>query len=113
MPSSEPAGQPAVWERCGWSFSCLVLPTLLLAQGTGGRILGRVSDPTGAVLSSVKVTATNEATGVSRDAVSNDSGDYVLVPDVAVGTYTVSFDLNGFKKSVRKAHRSTSTRSSR
>ena len=79
---------------------CLSLPTLLSAQGTGGRILGRVADPTGAVLSGVKVTATNEATGVSRDALTNDSGDYVF-PDLPVGTYTLSFDLKGFKKSVR------------
>ena len=65
---------------------CLSLSTLLPAQGTGGRILGLVSDPTGAVLSGVKVTATNEATGVTRDSVSNDSGDYVF-PDLPVGTY--------------------------
>ncbi len=81
---------------------CFVLPTLLLAQGTGGRILGRIADPTGAVLSSVKVTATNEATGVAQDEVSNDSGDFVF-PNLPVGTYTLSFDLKGFKNSVRRA----------
>src|ERR1700684_3683801 len=79
---------------------CLSLPTLLLAQGTGGRILGRIADPTGAVLSGVKVTATNEATGVSHNALSNDNGDFVF-PDLPVGTYTLSFDLKGFKNSVR------------
>ena len=79
---------------------CLSLPLLLLAQGTGGRILGRIADPTGAVLSQVKVTATNEATGVSHNALSNDSGDFVF-PDLPVGTYTLSFDLKGFKNSVR------------
>ena len=78
----------------------LSLPTLLLAQGTGGRILGRIADPTGAVLSGVKVTATNEATGVTHDAFSNGSGDYVF-PDLSVGTYSLSFDLKGFKNSVR------------
>ena len=46
---------------------CLFFPLLLAAQGTGGRILGRISDPTGAVLSGVKVTATNEATSVGQD----------------------------------------------
>ena len=34
----------------------------------------------------MKVTLTNEATGVSRDALSNDSGDYVFL-EVPVGTY--------------------------
>jgi hypothetical protein len=79
---------------------CLWLPTLLLAQGTGGRILGRIADPTGAVLSGVKVTATNDATGVIHDGFSNGSGDYVF-PDLPVGTYSFSFDLKGFKNSVR------------
>ncbi len=81
---------------------CLAFPAILSAQGTGGRILGRVADPTGAVLSSVRVIATNEATGVSHDALSNDSGDYVF-PNLPVGTYTLTFELAGFKKDVRKS----------
>ena len=85
---------------------CLVVavaflaPTLLPAQGTGGRILGRVSDPSGAVIAHVKVVVTNEATGVSRDAESNDSGDYSF-PEIPVGIYTLSFELTGFKKDLR------------
>jgi hypothetical protein len=79
---------------------CFFVPTLLTAQGTGGRILGRIADPTGAVLSGVKVTATNDATGVSQESLSNDSGDFAF-PNVPVGTYSVSFDLKGFKKGVR------------
>src|SRR5579871_3347230 len=74
----------------------------LLAQGTGGRILGRIADPSGAVLSGAKITATNDATGVSHDSLSNDTGDYVF-PNLSVGTYSVSFDLQGFKKAVRHA----------
>ena len=79
---------------------CLFLSAMLAAQGTGGRILGRISDPTGAVLSGVKVTATNDATGVTQDVVSNDSGDFTF-PNVPVGTYSLTFDLKGFKKAVR------------
>src|ERR1017187_269785 len=82
--------------------ACLIVPTLLPAQGTGGRILGRVADPTGAVVGGVKVTAVNEATGISRDSQTNDSGDYVF-PDLPVGTYTLSFELTGFKKGIRKS----------
>src|SRR5262245_25116337 len=65
---------------------CLCCTTLILAQSTGGRILGRVADSSGAVLAGVKVTATNEATGVSRDTLTNTSGDYAF-PEVPVGTY--------------------------
>ena len=80
---------------------CLLAPALLPAQGTGGRILGRVADPTGAVLGGVKVTAVNEATGVARDTQTSDGGDYVF-PDLPVGTYTLDFELSGFKKDVHK-----------
>src|SRR5229473_3058227 len=81
---------------------CLICSTLMSAQSTGGRILGRVSDSSGAVLAKVKVTATNDATGISRDTETNGSGDYVF-PEVPVGTYTLSFDLSGFKTNVRKS----------
>jgi Carboxypeptidase regulatory-like domain len=92
--------------RARWTAVCLAVTTLLLlpttlpAQGTGGRILGRIADPSGAVLSHVKVVATNEATGVSRDTDSNDSGDYSF-PEVPVGVYSLSFELTGFKKDLR------------
>jgi hypothetical protein len=79
-------------------FFCAVL---VVAQGTGGRIVGRVVDSTGAVLAGVKVTATNEATGVTRDTLTNDSGEYVLV-SVQPATYTIQYELTGFKKNVQK-----------
>jgi hypothetical protein len=93
--------------RARWSVVCLAvaitlsIPTLLCAQGTSGRIVGRVADPTGAVLGGVKVTLVNEATNVSRDANTNASGDYDFV-EVPVGTYRVEFDLKGFKRNVRR-----------
>jgi hypothetical protein len=81
---------------------CLVCSTSMLAQGTGGRILGRVADSSGAVLANVKVTLTNEATGVSSNATTNASGDYGF-PQVPVGTYRIEFDLAGFKKNLQRA----------
>jgi hypothetical protein len=80
----------------------LTLPSFLLGQGTGGRILGRIADPSGAVLSGAKVVATNDATGVNHEAASNDTGDYAF-PNLPVGTYSLTFDLTGFKKAVRHA----------
>src|SRR3974377_439406 len=82
---------------CLLTLVCLSIPVLVAAQGTTGRILGRVTDPTGALLAGVKVTLVNEATNVSRDATTSDSGDYDFV-QVPVGTYRVEFDLQGFKK---------------
>src|SRR2546423_10545481 len=80
---------------------CLVCSTLVLAQSTGGRILGRIADPSGAVLANVNVTLTNEATGVSSTTTTNGGGDYVF-PQVAVGQYRMEFDLPGFKKNLQK-----------
>ena len=93
--------------RTRWSvvglflLGCLSIPTFLLAQGTAGRILGRAGDPSGAVLANVKITATNQATGVSRVIQSNESGDYTFL-DLPVGTYSLTFELSGFKKNVRR-----------
>ena len=81
---------------------CLVCSTLLSAQSTGGRIFGRVADPSGAVLAGVNVSATNEATGVSRATQTNDSGDYVFV-DIPVGTYDLKFEREGFTSALRKS----------
>ena len=72
-----------------------------LAQSTGGRIIGRVTDPSGAVIPDATVTITNDATGVSNHTQSNKSGDYSF-PTVAVGTYTIEFEATGFKKLTRK-----------
>jgi len=92
--------RPLIWLSCVLSL-LLICATMMSAQGTGGRILGRVADSSGAVLAGVKVTLTNEATSVSSETSTNDSGDYGF-PQVPVGTYTISFDLTGFKTNVRK-----------
>ena len=90
------------WSRLCLALTvCLLVPTFLAAQGATGRILGRVSDPTGAVLSGVKVTVTNQATGQAVVVQTNDSGDYSIV-NVVPGTYQASFELTGFKKNLQK-----------
>src|ERR1700752_4928531 len=102
MPGGPMLSPRAPWTAvCLVAFFCFLVPTLLPAQGTGGRILGRVTDPSGAVVTGAKVSAINEATGVARDTNTSDSGDYVF-PDLPVGTYTLTFEGTGFKKDVRK-----------
>jgi len=87
-----------------WAHRPEPLPGLLNARvcpGHGRRILGRVSDSSGAVLAGVQVTLTHESTGVSSVATTNAGGDYGF-PQVPVGTYRLEFDLAGFKKSVQR-----------
>src|SRR6266700_4017540 len=101
------SGGPMLSLRPRWYVVCLAIvaslsiPALLSAQGTAGRVIGRVADPSGALLTGVKVTLVNEATNISRDTKTNENGDYDFV-EVPVGTYRLEFDLTGFKKNVRR-----------
>ncbi len=84
---------------------CIVAAALFLlpaafAQSTGGRIIGRVSDTTGAVVGGVNVTLANNATGERRTTKTNDTGDYTFV-EVTPGNYHVEYELQGFKKQLR------------
>src|SRR5579871_577701 len=97
---------PSVAYRVSASgLAVLGLLTLLLVpafpQSTGGRILGRVADPTGAVLADVKIVLVNQATGATRDTQTNANGDYTFV-EVVPGTYRIEYELSGFKKSLQK-----------
>jgi Carboxypeptidase regulatory-like domain len=95
---------PSLRARCRLLFAatvCLALPSALFPQSTAGRLLGRVADPSGAVLAHVKVTLTNEATAISRTVETSDAGDYNFV-EVVPGAYTLQFELTGFKKNVQK-----------
>lgn len=73
----------------------------LWAQETRGQILGRITDPSGAVVVGAAVQAVNINTGVRTETVSNVTGDFVL-PYLIPGRYTVSVELGGFRKFVQE-----------
>jgi hypothetical protein len=66
-----------------------------MAQAVGA-IVGFVTDPSGAVVPGVKVTATRVETGVSQSTVTSGAGAYTI-PNLLVGTYSVTADAAGFK----------------
>src|ERR1700728_1575828 len=72
----------------------------LYGQATGS-ISGNVTDATGGAVGGVKVTVSAEATGFSREAVTDDAGHYT-VPLLGVATYTVRAELKGFQTSEAK-----------
>ncbi|HEX3683410.1 MAG TPA: carboxypeptidase-like regulatory domain-containing protein [Bryobacteraceae bacterium] len=74
--------------------------SFLYGQATGS-ISGTVTDATGAAVSGAKVTVSAEATGFSREAVTDDAGHYT-VPLLGVATYTVRAELKGFQTSEAK-----------
>jgi hypothetical protein len=75
--------------------------TSTLAQSTGGRIRGTVTDTSGGAVSGAKLSIVNEANGQQRDADSGSNGEYIFL-EVPVGTYDVSVNQAGFKKYLRK-----------
>jgi hypothetical protein len=73
-----------------------VLASSLAAQTSAtGALTGTVTDPTGAVISNVAVTATNTGTGQARTATTGADGTYRigLLPP---GIYRVQFEATGF-----------------
>jgi hypothetical protein len=83
------------------AFALLLSSTPALAQIDTGTIVGRVSDPSGAVLPGVTVTATQQGTGVASSAVTNANGEFIF-PGLRVGTYEVAAELQGFRRTVRE-----------
>ena len=72
------------------------------AQAVSATLVGTVTDSTGASVPGAKITIQELSTGISRDTVSNESGNYTF-PDLTPGTYSVVVAANGFKKETRSS----------
>ena len=80
-------------------FSALfVFTSVALGQNTG-TISGTVQDQSGAVVAGANVKAVNPATNFSRETTSATNGFYRF-DQLPVGTYSISAEAAGFKKSV-------------
>jgi len=85
-----------------WVTVCLVpFSALQLGAQSLAGINGTVTDQSGAVVGGAKIMITNNATGVSRAAVTSSVGTY-YVTDLIPGTYTVKIEAPGFKVAVEK-----------
>lgn len=82
---------PAVLLTCASAF----------AQINYGRILGRVVDPSGAVVAAATVTITNTGTNVARTLTTDTSGAFVAAA-LNPGTYSVRVDAPGFKVAIHQ-----------
>ena len=70
------------------------------AQTTNNQaILGQVQDSSGAVVPNATVEAKSGETNLTRKAVSNESGTYII-SNLPIGLYQVSATADGFKKFV-------------
>jgi outer membrane receptor protein involved in Fe transport len=85
--------------------ACLVaLPTGAGAQDYRARVQGTVLDESKAALPGATVTLLNEATGVKALKVTDAQGHY-LFDFVDPGTYTITAEMQGFKKAEQKTNR--------
>ncbi|MET0554607.1 MAG: carboxypeptidase-like regulatory domain-containing protein, partial [Vicinamibacteria bacterium] len=89
-----------VWLKRVVPVACALvalMPLPLAAQAVSGTILGEVADTTGAVIPGATVTLTNAGTGFTRTVVSDGKGEFTA-PSIPTGTYTVTAEMQGFKK---------------
>ncbi|MGO8795401.1 MAG: carboxypeptidase regulatory-like domain-containing protein [Candidatus Sulfotelmatobacter sp.] len=80
-----------------------VFPLLMLFSATGlaqfgATLQGTVQDKSGAVITGATVTALEDATGVAHTDTTNSSGFY-KISALPPGSYTVTVEAKGFKKS--------------
>ena len=85
-------------------MACAMLAMMLgatssRAQTFRGSILGTVTDMTGAAVSGATVTIHNVETGIDRITTTSVDGSY-LIPELPIGNYNVTVELNGFQKLV-------------
>ncbi|MGH9775136.1 MAG: TonB-dependent receptor domain-containing protein [Candidatus Acidiferrales bacterium] len=97
MPSMIRNLRAAIYLVVALLVACLV-PSAK-GQTFRGTILGTVTDSSGAAVSGAKVTVRNADTGLERSTQTSDDGSYA-VPELPIGTYTVTVEKEGFQKSI-------------
>ncbi len=66
------------------------------SQSQAGTVNGTVRDPNGAVVAGAQVTVRNEATGETRDAITDGQGRF-KIEGLASGAYKITIKRDGFK----------------
>ena len=93
------------WIRFAPLHLAIVTTLLLLASAQPARaqynavLQGTVTDASGAALPGAQITLKDQATGVTRNTVTDQAGFYHFT-ELPPGTYTVSADATGFKTNV-------------
>ena len=78
------------------TFAVVLFSASAMAQTTAGRILGTLTDLSGAAVAGATVVVTDVQRGLTRTITSDDSGAYT-VPDLQPGTYKIRVAARGFK----------------
>jgi hypothetical protein len=83
------------WMRI--ALPALLIASLASAQFDTATVLGTIRDGSKLPLAGGTVQLTNTQTGVSQIAITTENGDYQFF-NVRIGTYTVTAEAKGFKK---------------
>ncbi len=78
------------------TFTLLLFSIAALAQTTAGRILGTVTDQSGAAVAGATVVVTDVQRGTIRTITTDESGAYAA-PDLQPGNYKIHVEAKGFK----------------
>src|SRR5690348_15515514 len=70
------------------------------AQTTAGRVLGTLTDESGAAVAAGNITVTDVQRGTARTVTTDEYGNYA-VPDLQPGTYKIRAEARGFKAAER------------
>jgi hypothetical protein len=89
-----------VWALAACMIIIAAYPSTYAQSSPTGTLTGIVTDPSGAVLPGVSITATAVQTGLAQHVVSGTLGEW-RIPALPIGAYEVLFELDGFKKLVR------------
>jgi len=100
----EKTGKTRIREHCPRSFHTLFMLGLVFAfltagaygQDITGRVLGTVTENTGAVVPNAEVSITNEGTGIVNHLRTNSKGEYAFT-FVPIGSYKVDVKVTGFR----------------
>ncbi|MCX6586398.1 MAG: TonB-dependent receptor [Acidobacteria bacterium] len=80
-------------------FAGFVFCSFALAQEVTAGVYGVVQDSTSAVIPGATIRVTNAGTGLTRQTTTDESGNFSL-PLLPIGTYSITAEANGFKKSL-------------
>jgi hypothetical protein len=86
----------ALFRQLLTTFTLFLFSISTQGQSTTGRILGTLTDQSGAAVAGASVVVTDVQRGTSRTMTTDESGGYAG-PDLQPGTYRIHVEVKGFK----------------
>src|SRR4030095_14003195 len=81
------------------AISFVFFPVCAWSQTQLATVLGTITDPSGAVVPEAQVTIINQSTGLTRNVLTDMTGQYRL-PGLPTGSYAVRIEKDGFQTQV-------------